>query len=1646
MRSITLALLLTAVVSGRAQDIGSAMRPQDFNPYFPYLNYPKLTTPMWVGEAGVDAVVILAIDDMRETARYEKFLRPILKRLKAIDGRAPVSIMTCSIDPNLPELQGWLKEGLSLETHTIDHPCPLLQKGDVATAKSTFDRCVDLLCRVPNNRPVAFRMPCCDSLNTVSPRFFAEIFSGTTASGRYLQIDSSVFNLITPNDPSLPRELVWDTDGRERFRKYLPRDRSFVNYIEDYPYPYLIGGNCWEFPCAMPSDWAAQHWHKPRNPITLRDWKAYLDSVVIKKGVFNLVFHPYDWCSPEQIVELIDYSQATYGKRVKFLTFKEASERLAINVLGGPRWVNKTGRGVDVQVRDLNGDGFVDVVIDAGEKPRRRSWDAAKGEWDSQSVFFPMSPTFAVAGKFTYSRSIRLAGRMAIVAGNPGEQAVFGLPNADKPDRMPFSLPPGARLPADGRDHGLRFVDLDGDGNDDVLFSNETEYGIYLFGDVRSGWNRKIAAGKAGEPGSLPLIARDGANNGFFIHGRSLYWQNENTSHLKDLVDRRSFTDLLAGVDLGSKSAEFSRRSIQAKPGFAVELMAAEPLVEDPIAFAFGPDGKLWVVEMGDYPRGVDGKGRAGGRVKFLESTRGDGRYDKATVFLDNLPFPTGVLPWRKGVLVTCAPDIFLAEDTDGDGKADKREVLFTGFVPGNQQHRVNTLAWGLDNWVYVANGDSGGGIKSMKTGKIVLISGRDLRIRPDSGEIDAQTGMTQFGRCRDDWGNWFGGNNANPMWHYLLPDHYVRRNFHVPPPELRVPIIPAVAPVYPISRTLPRFNDLHTANRFTSACSPTVYRDELYGRHFTDSAFVCEPVHNLVSRVVMSPLGATFNGRRAADEERAEFLASSDNWFRPVFAQTGPDGCLWVADMYRHVIEHPEWIPLDWQRKLDLRAGHDKGRILRVVPVWTKPRAMPRLDRMDDAALVAALDSPNGWQRDMSQMMLLWRRDVIDKKAVASLQFLALKSDRPLARLHALCTLDGLGLLSDEVLSAALGDSHPGVRREAIRLGEGRFATSPRSVEALTHRLNETDAHILLQLCCSLGEWDDPRAGTMLASLLTREGTDFRLRAAALSSINKRNLPHVAGAVADTVRGHPTMTQARTEASLALVRLAILMDDRKSLATLIRRVTSRPASPAVTQGVIAGMLESLDQRKMTLAKWADGDSELQGVADRIRMILDQVRRIIANAKAPAADRSAAIRLLAFESTRSADDATLLIGLLTAIEPEEIQTAAIASLGRLRDPSVPRRLLDVWRGLGPAHRGQILNLLLQTNEGVQAILTAAETKQVPLVEIDAAARQRMLSIKTPALRNRADRLFAGVVNPDRQKVIENYLKVRDMKGDAEDGSVVFGKVCAACHRLAAMGNVVGPDLAPLAEKPLDYLLTAIFDPNRSIEARYVEYAAELANGITLRGVLAAETGNSITMITPDGKSHTVLRTQLESLTSTGRSMMPDGLEANINHQEMADLLAFLRVNRPKPKRKVFAGNNPAVVKASTNGMLELTAPLAEIYGSTLVMERQFENLGYWSSPDDVAAWEIDVARPGRYAVELDYACHATAAGNRYEVILGESRLTGTVASTGTWESYRRLTIGNVSLPTGRVRVIMKPDGPVKSAMIDLRSIRLIPVK
>ncbi|SVB57951.1 uncharacterized protein METZ01_LOCUS210805, partial [marine metagenome] len=283
---------------------------------------------------------------------------------------------------------------VSIEVHTLTHPCPLLHQGKFEQAANVVHGGVDLLSQIKGNIPVAYRMPCCDSMNSLSPRFFAEIFNKTSADGRYLQIDTSVFNITTVKDKSLPREWVVDKDGKERFGKYLEKMKSYVGTIEDYPYPYVINQLCWEFPCVVPSDWEAQNLIGNQNPQMLEDWKRALDVTVHKQGVMNLVFHPHGWSSSAQLVELIDYAQKTYGKKVKFLNFSECAERLNKNLLKGSALRGKDGGDNAVRILDANNDGFMDVLI--GEKKLTRIWNPKQSTWTQHKL--PFDPRQTLAG------------------------------------------------------------------------------------------------------------------------------------------------------------------------------------------------------------------------------------------------------------------------------------------------------------------------------------------------------------------------------------------------------------------------------------------------------------------------------------------------------------------------------------------------------------------------------------------------------------------------------------------------------------------------------------------------------------------------------------------------------------------------------------------------------------------------------------------------------------------------------------------------------------------------------------------------------------------------------------------------------------------------------------------------------------------------------------------------------------------------------------------------------------------------------------------------------------------------------------------------------------------------------------------------
>lgn len=1671
------ALALLTLAAGPFSTDGNRLAYlDDPSPYYPHANFPKLVTPQWVGEEGVEAVVILAIDDMREPAKYEAYLRPILQRLKAIDGRAPVSIMTCNVKPDDPQLQTWLQEGLSLEIHTFDHPCPLLYGGDFAKAKGTYDKCVDLLFSVPHNAPVAFRMPCCDSLNTVSPRFYAEIFNKTTPGGKSLQISSSVFQVFTSDDPSIPKELVLDANGEERFLKYFPKglkrgdvthDR-FVNYVENYPYPYIVNKLCWEFPCMTPSDWEANSLHQPNNPQTVEDLKAALDITVHKQGVLNLVFHPHGWIKAEQVNELIDHAVAKHGKKVKFLTFKEALERLNKNLLAGQSLRDEQGNDNGVRLVDRDGDGLLDVCLEA---------DVTAMKFKEMPVTPDPSTVFSWLRDLDGNGAADLLRGDKFVQVTPGNVGVayrYDILQWDQQQsewvRAGFGLPPALQLTAPALfEIAARLIDVNEDGKLDLVFSDAKRYGVWLFESLENGWSTELVSGTRGDGNPLelpPIVRADGTNNGFFVQGRALHWMNEDTADRPNLIVSIEFDQLLGERMPVAKTPAAAVKSMHPRPGYVVELMAAEPLVMDPVAMAWGADGKLWVAEMADYPNGLDGKGQPGGRVRFLQDTDGDGNYDKSTLFLDGVNFPNGVFPWKRGALVSAAPDIFYAEDTDGDGKADRREVLYTGFVEGNQQHRVNGFEWGLDGWLYLANGDSGGVVKSIKTGKTVDIRGRDLRIHPETGRIEAVAGQAQFGRRRDDWGRWYGNNNSNPMFQYVYEDRYLSRNPHFAAPSGRrdVPTVAGAAPVFPRSRTLTRFNDFHAVNRFTSACSAMVYRDELLrgpsaqsqepsernGTNPSDTwhlalgtrlTFVSEPVHNLVHCEVARQEGVATVSERLPDERQREFLASSDNWFRPTMVTTGPDGAVWIADMYRLVIEHPQWIPIEWQQKLNVRDGDDKGRLWRVRPYGVAPRAIPKLADLATPQLVAALDSPSGWQRDTVQRLLIERGD---KAAIPELEKLLSTCPRPEARLQALCTLASLEALTEQHLIGALSDDHPGLRRWAVQFAERFPATSPQLWVALASRVEDPDDEVRLQLAFTLGEVQSPEAGEILGWLAVQHPADRWLIPAIMTSLNERNLSRVVhNVLAATSDGKEvsgllqtligqTVAWKNLDAQLALLELAC---------------PSEGKTPAEWQLVaLRQFLQALGRQNISLGAWQKSlPADQTAMAARLDRTLALAATLSTDSKQPEAQRVAAIGLLGQRPQALADEEHVLEKLLQPQESPAIQQATIAAAGRWPGEFGTQLLLKVWTKLGPAQRTAAADLLLARPAARDALLTAVEAGAIPVATIDAQTRQRLVEQRDPAVASRAEKLFASS-GKDRQAVVVEYRAALKLPVDQQRGAEVFKKLCSTCHKLQGQGHEVGPDLAALVDKSPEAMLLAVLDPNRAVESKFFNYTAVTDAGLTYQGLLAEESAGSLTLMAAESRRQTVLRADLEEFFTASKSLMPEGLEKDLPPADLANVIGYIRSKVPLPQRKSFPGNEPKAAIADATGRFVLKPVDAEIYGSTLVLEEKYGNLGFWSSADDQAVWTVQVPESGQYTVKLEWARDPLITSHRAIVRAGSESVTFSVPATASWDDYQTQAVGALTLSAGEQRLTIQPASRPLPALMDLKSVVLERVK
>jgi putative membrane-bound dehydrogenase-like protein len=832
------------------------------------------------------------------------------------------------------------------------------------------------------------------------------------------------------------------------------------------------------------------------------------------------------------------------------------------------------------------------------------------------------------------------------------------------------------------------------------------------------------------------------------------------------------------------------------------------------------------------------------------------------------------------GALITAAPHLIFLKDTSGDGIADHQEILLHGFGEGNQQLRVNGLRLGLDNTFHLAAGGHHRGfqadtkISSTRSGQDLILGSRDASYNPVTGDFQPQSGPSQFGRERDDFDRWFGSQNSHPLWHYVLPDRYIARNPHHAVPDSRVILVPPNPPILPLSPSTRVYHGTVQAGQVTSACGQAIYRDSIL---FSDdghlNAFVCEPANNLIIHYALEEDGVSFSARRHESNTDREFIASPDTWFRPVMARTGPDGSLYIADMYRAMIEHPHWIPEGARGRLAplYRQGDDRGRIYRIRREGAPLRAFPSLAGLSPDALALHLDRPNGWVRDKVHALLL-----VDKgqPPIGVLSELATAASHHAARAHALSLLHHHQQLAPEIIAKALSDPSPGVRAHAIRLAEHSPFSNLSS--ALPNLLRDPSPMVQLQLALSLGEFPDTDAGESLAALAMAASADPWIVSASLTSATP-HLPILISTLAE--KPEPGLHLARP-----LANMAFAAGEPKLLEPLALRAF--PPTTETPQNFHLALAKPLLQ--------ASGGSPLPGIAPpRHSHLISRAHLILGSSDSTPTDRLLAAQLLSTIPEELATALPSLAALIDPVVPPATQAAALGSLASSGHESIPTLIMSRWQTLPPSSRSLALDTLLTRETWTLELLSAVREDDITPADIDAARRARLHSSTSAKVKELAALTLPDISSPDRESLIEKFSPALTLKGDTARGRAVFLATCVSCHQLDGIGLDVGPDIASFTAHPPEKLLSAILDPSADIQPGYAVYECALDSGEQIQGFIAAETASSITLRLPSGTTRTIPRQEIRSMRSLGTSLMPEGLEVGLDLQSMADLLSFL---------------------------------------------------------------------------------------------------------------------------------------------------------
>jgi putative membrane-bound dehydrogenase-like protein len=1011
--------------------------------------------------------------------------------------------------------------------------------------------------------------------------------------------------------------------------------------------------------------------------------------------------------------------------------------------------------------------------------------------------------------------------------------------------------------------------------------------------------------------------------------------------------------------------------TFKVKPGFRIELVAAEPLVVDPIAMSFDEDGRCYVVEMRDYS---ERRPERLGRIRLLEDTDGDGRFDKSTVFAQDLPWPTAVICWEGGVFVGATPDIIYFKDTNRDGVADIREVIFSGFASDyapfatnklNVQAMFNSFNWSLDNRIHGASGGSGGQVRRFdspftrewigragvtlpsgtQTPPAVDLRGKDFSFDPRTLELRAESGGAQHGLTFDNAGRKFVCSNSDHIQQVIYEERYIGRNawFTLPSPRISIAADGPAAPVYRISPDEP-WRVLRTQWRvagvvpgpiegggrpsgyFTGATGVTIYRGDALGEDFVGDAFIADCGSNLVHRKKLrsSTNRLALIAERDPSEQSVEFLASTDNWFRPVQFANAPDGALYICDMYREVIEHPWSLPESIKKHLDLNSGNDMGRIYRIVPENFKQRPRPHLGRLSSMELAQILEHPNGWHRETAARLLYQRQDTSAIPALIELTV----SGTTLGQLHTLYALKGMGALKETFVTVALNSPDPFLRMHALRMSE-LFAAQPPdrlvgTMASLAGGRNRDAGSLAVdfQLAWTLGRFgpsDRSRIADQLFERLKRDNLSGPNQIPIGNQSSAWFLPALMNAFgndpAEVIRrimkySTPTLTPSQLATTGIIepsaLRSLLNPDEQQAIiSSLGKSMGARNASNELQQALvelewiatytpgrrlgfefISSLAEGLEASGDSLAPHLIGMNLTNRLLEARRIAFDKMIDF------ETADRLPALKVVA--SMPDASDRTNLLALTTApAEPSAVRLAALAALNRPALGDTARDVVQRWPQLLPAQRAATIDVFLKRVDRTRALLAGVESGVIRAGEFSIVQQTALRSHRDAGIRKQATSLLGKVETGSREQTVEKFRPTLNLKGSLANGQRLFAARCAACHKLGAEGQALGPDLASVRGNGKEKLLVSILDPNREVAPQFASYLVETRDGESFSGLIVNESANSVTLRMSGGAESVVARANIASLQSQGKSLMPEGLEEGLSQQDMADLLEFI---------------------------------------------------------------------------------------------------------------------------------------------------------